>query len=160
MTEQVRLLLCHDCKSLEELPDYQGDPRGDILLTVLTDRHESAGIKHRGQLLRVDKKHWDSPSTKRAIENQIRESAGHTGLDTEFYATKNTFQEDALKCWEKHLRNPACGDYRSDKMILRPGTKADRKAAGLPESTMKTWLCSFCPVHSLVQQAKNEKNLK
>jgi len=160
--EQVRLLLCNSCKTTEELPDYQGDPRQDDLLRILTDRHKYPdGNKHFGQLLRVDKKHWDNKSTRRAIENQIRESAGHTGLDTEFYDTKNTFQEDAMTCWKtKHNSNPACGDYKSEKMRLLPGTARERRDLGLAPSTIKTYLCDFCPVKSMVQTAYFDKHIK
>jgi hypothetical protein len=158
MAERIRLLICNTCKTTEELPDYQGPPEHDVLLAALASRHVFPdGNKHLGHLADVEKQHWDSKATRRGIENQIRESAGHTGLDTEFYASKNTFQEDALKCWQQHNRTPACGDYKSDKKKLVPDTAKDRKDLGLSPSTVTNYLCQFCPVHSLVMQAKRDK---
>ncbi|MDX3260749.1 hypothetical protein PV336_16130 [Streptomyces sp. MI02-2A] len=160
MAEHVRLLQCLDCKTLEELPDYQGDPRGDHLLEVMVQGHKfPSGTEHRGHLHRVEKKHWDSPTTRATIEAQIREKSGHTGLDPNFYAAKNTFQEDAMSCWKAHQRNPGCSDYKTASKQLTPGTAAERKAAGLPKyrSAQDRFLCEFCPVHSLVVQAARKK---
>ncbi len=148
-TEHVRLLLCKTCGTMEELPDYEGRPEGDFLLQTLVERHPDH-IAH--PMLRVEKKHWDSPSTREAIIAQIRENTGHTGLDPAFYNAKNTFQEDAHACWKAHLRNPGCNDYMSSSKRLTPDTAAERKAAGLPKyrSPKDVYLCTFCPVHSLV----------
>lgn len=160
MAEHVRLLQCLTCKTLEELPDYQGDPRGDFLLQALVKPHRFPdGNEHFGQLHRVEKKHWDVPSTRESIEAQIREKSGHTGFDTEYYATKNTFQADAHSCWRAHNRNPGCSDYKTSSKRLTPGTAAERKAAGLPRynSPKDVFLCNFCPVHSLVVTAAREK---
>lgn len=159
-TEHIRLLQCLDCKSLEELPDYEGDPRGDFLLEALLKPHKFPdGNEHRGHLHKVEKKHWDSPATRKSIEAQIREKSGHTGLDPDYYATKNTFQEDAHRCFAAHNRNPACSDYKTDSKRLTPGTAAERKAAGLPKyrSPRDMYVCHFCPVHSMVVTAAREK---
>lgn len=159
----VRLLLCHECKSLEELPDFNGHPERDALLNALVSKHRyPSGTEHRGQLLRVEQKHWDSPSTREAIVAQIRSGAGHTGLDPAFYEAKNTFQEDAMSCWAKHLRNPGCNDYKSDEKLILPDTQADWKAAGIKRPQKlgngnDRYLCEFCPVHSLVVEAARAK---
>jgi len=153
MAENVRLLICMECKTTEQLPDFEGNPAADDTLNYAIIPHAyPSGEKHRGHLMKVEKKHWDSPSTRRAIENQIRESAGHTGLDTEFYATKDTLGEDALKCFNAHNRNPGCSDYRSSKKRLSAGTDAERKKLGLAPMPSKTFLCDFCPVKSMVQE--------
>jgi hypothetical protein len=156
----IRLLLCLACKSLEEMPDYVGNPDNDDVLTVLVSRHTQ---KHptqtnSGQLMRVEKKHWDSPSTRAAIEKQVRESTGHTGFDIGYYATKATFQDDAFKCWQAHNRTTDCGDYKAKKMLLQPDTNADRKAEGLDKYESKTYLCHFCPMESLVVTAARKKS--
>lgn len=158
MAEFVRLLLCFECKTTEQIPDYEGPSAADDTLTYAIHPHKyPTGTPHNGQLMRVEKKHWDSPSTRRAIENQIRESAGHTGLDTEFYATKDTLAEDAMKCWAAHNRNPGCSDYKSSKKRLSAGTDHERKKMGLLPLASKTYLCDFCPVKSIVQQKVFEK---
>ncbi|MGW0626182.1 hypothetical protein [Streptomyces sp. NPDC002758] len=156
MSEHVRLLLCKTCGSLEELPDYEGDPSRDWLLEALVKKHPDH-IAH--PMLRVEKKHWDSPSTRDTIIAKIRENTGHTGFDPAFYNAKNTFQEDAHACWAKHLRNPGCNDYKTASKRLTPDTAAERKAAGMPKytSAQDRYLCEFCPVHSLVVTAARRK---
>jgi hypothetical protein len=156
MAEHVRLLLCKTCGSLEELPDYEGDPSRDFLLEALVQKHPDH-IAH--PLMRVEKKHWDSPSTRDSIIAKIRENTGHTGFDPAFYNAKNTFQEDAHECWKKHLRNPGCNDYKTASKRLTPDTAAERKAAGLPKyrSPQDRFLCEFCVVHTLVVQSAREQ---
>jgi hypothetical protein len=163
MTEHVRLLICHICKSLEELPDFEGRPEDDHLLAVLAARHQHRenpeAAEKAGVLLKVEKRHWDSPSTREAIEARIRESSGYTGLDPRFYAAKETFKWDAFACWRAHRRDPDCNDYKSDSKILVPDTAAERKEAGLPKyhSRHTRYLCEFCPVHSLVTTAARKR---
>uniref|UniRef100_A0AAU3I9Z9 Uncharacterized protein n=1 Tax=Streptomyces sp. NBC_01393 TaxID=2903851 RepID=A0AAU3I9Z9_9ACTN len=156
MSEHVRLLLCKTCGSLEDLPDYEGDPSRDYLLEALVQKHPDH-VAH--PLMRVEKKHWDIKSTRDSIIAKIRENTGHTGLDPAFYNAKSAFQEDAHTCWQKHLRNPGCNDYKTASKRLTPDTAAERKAAGLPKyrSAQDRYLCEFCPVHSLVVQAAREK---
>jgi hypothetical protein len=150
MDTKIRLLQCHTCKTLEQMPDYQGDPERDDALIYHLDHHKFPdGTPHIGNLMDVAEKAWSNKSYRREIENRIRESSGHTGFDTEFYATKNTLAEDALTCFNRHLRNPGCGDYMTEPKRLNPGTDAERKAEGLPKYRSKTFLCHYCPVHSL-----------
>jgi hypothetical protein len=155
MADKLRLLQCLTCKTLEEVEYYEGNPEHDFLLNRLLERHKFPdGSEHFGHLHVVDAKDWAVQSYREGIEKEIREKSGHTGFSPEYYATKNTFQEDALTCWQKHLRNPACNDYKDDSKRLTPGTAAERKAAGLPSldrSPRDRYLCDFCPVHSLVK---------
>lgn len=157
--KKYRLLLCLECQTLEQLEDFQGDPRDDVILETLVSRHVfPSGEPHKGQLMDVAAKHWDSRATRAAIQRQIRESSGHTGLDSEFYAAKDTFTEDALKCFAAHNRNPVCPDYKSDAKIILPDTAGERRELGLSvKDRPKRWLCEFCPVHSLVKQAQYQK---
>jgi hypothetical protein len=156
MSDHVRLLLCHECKSLEKVDDYEGDPHNDWALRYVTDRHVfPSGEKHMGQLLRVEKKHWESESTRKAIEKQIRDSAGHTGLNQEFYDTKDTLGEDALTCYNRKGRNPNCSDYRDESKRLSAGTDKERRELGLQPLRANHFLCDHCPVHSMVMSYKN-----
>lgn len=162
MAEQVRLLQCNTCKSLEMLPDYEGDPRGDVLLETLVSRHVFPdGSRHFGNLHRLEKRHWDTESTRKEITAKIREESGHTGFDLSFYEAKATFQDDAFVCWAQHNRNPYCNDYKSDSKELKPDTSTDRKAAGIEKyhasGGARRYLCEFCPVDSLVKQAARKK---
>lgn len=161
MAEQIRLLRCDLCHTVEPLPDYDGPPEHDeVLAHLVATRHtERDGTLHIGKLLRVDKRHWDSPSTRDAIVARIREESGHTGLDPVFYATRDTYAEDALNCWSAHHRNPACNDYKSDRKKLTPATQAERRELGMAKfrSSLSRYLCEFCPVHSLVVEAARRK---
>ena len=159
----IRLLFCRNCKTLEELPDFEGDrPEDDILLQILTERHVSAGIPHNGQLMRVSLQFWAVDSIKKSITEQIFQN-GAPGLDAlmpGFYASKATFAEDALTCWGQHNRTLDCADYGSEKKRLVPDTKEARKDLGLapvgPDGP-RIFLCQFCPVHSRNVTKQREK---
>ena len=159
----IRLLACQQCKTIEELPDFEGPAEHDHLLNHSVQRHVTNGTPHIGQLFRVTEKDWANEDAKNEIAKRIaaKLEGGETGLGSPFYDLKNTYQADALACFKAHLRNPACSDYRSDSKRLTPGTAAERKAAGLPEyrSPQDRYLCDFCPVQSLVEQAARKKAL-
>lgn len=162
-TEQIRLLLCLECSTIEELPDYEGDPREDHLLEVLISKHEyPSGLRHLGDLIKLDKAVWDNKNSKREVIKQIRKgSGGIDEFDAKFYETKNTFMEDALHCWKvKHNRTINCGDYRSEPKRLVPDTKDDWKQAGVtrPKKTaFDRYLCDFCPYHRVVVETEKHK---
>lgn len=162
MTAKVRLLVCLDEKTIEELPDYEGPAeKDDTLNWLISNRHteRGSGLTHRGQLMDVEAKHWDNEKMRAQIIAQIREGAQFTGLDPSFYDAKNTLQEDAMTCWTRdHNRDPACSDYKSEKKLLKPDTKGDRADLGLSEYRSTTYLCDFCPVKSLVQKAYYDKS--
>lgn len=157
----TRVLRCDICRTLEPLPDYEGSPDFDHLLSRLLEAHKYPdGTEHFGLLFRVESRDWDSPSTREQIVKRIQEEAGYTGLDPDFYSVKQTFEYDALTCFQAHHRNPACNEYKSDRKMLTPDTKAERKEAGLSKYNKQVaprYLCEFCPVHSLVQQAARYK---
>lgn len=155
---EIRVLMCLVCGTLEELPLYDGDPDNDHLLQILCERHVfPSGEPHKGHLFRMPQLQWENPTIRKQIIEQMK-GGGSKGLDefdAEFYATKNTFQEDALACYNAHLRpTDGCSDYNSAKKILVPDTKAERKEAGLSAPSKapgpKNYLCQFCPVQSVV----------
>jgi len=161
MAENIRLLRCDDCLTVEPLPDYEGPPEQDeVLAHLIETRHtERSGLTHKGLTYLVEKRFWDSPCAREAIVARIREASGHTGLDPEFYTTRDTFTEDALACWAAHHRNPACNEYKSDRKKLTPATQQERKELGMGKfrSSLSRYLCEFCPVHSLVVEAARRK---
>ena len=156
---QIRLLVCRTCKSIEELPDYDGSPETDTLLNISVGRHQRPE-PHLGILMKFPFKYWAVPKIKEEIVKQIR--GGSTGLDVisdNFYETKSQFAEDAMNCWGLHLRPKGqCPDYKSDKKVLKPDTAADRKEAGLSMEVggPKVYLCDFCPVKSYNMRKHNE----
>jgi hypothetical protein len=157
----IRLLVCRDCKTIEELPDFDGDPRDDVLLNISVQKHQRP-IEHIGLLFKFPVKYWVVPKVQEEIIKQIR--GGSEGLDAfqkNFYATKMTFAEDAMTCYADHNRPKGqCADYKSDKKILKPDTASERKDAGLdkPGTTgPKVYLCDFCPVKSFNMAKFNEE---
>ena len=156
----IRLLVCRTCKSIEELPSHSGRPEDDVLLRISVDRH---GPEHVGVLYNVSALHWNSETMRAAIKEQI--TKGSSGLDvfgTNFYSTRMTFSEDAMACWEKHLRPKGqCSEFRSEKKRLLPDTKGERKDLGLsaPEhsSATRIYLCDFCPVRVYNEKMSREE---
>lgn len=161
---EVRLLHCSVCDSIEELPLYDGPPEQDHLLQILVDQHQfPSGEPHVGRLFRLPQLQWENPTARKQIIEQIKGggSAGIDEFDPEFYATRNTFSEDAMKCYNAHLRpTDGCPDYNTPPKRLLPNTKADRKELGLVDPANapgpKTYLCQFCPVHSVVTTKMRE----
>lgn len=160
---KIRLLFCMECKTLEELPDFEGHPDDDDLLSILIEKHKTLDTPHRGQLMSVPALLWAAPKYRDAIAKQIYEK-GAPGLQAimpGYYDIKNQFADDAMACWKQHNRTLNCSDYGSEKKILRPDTKADRKDLGLSPvgkgAGPATYLCQFCPVHAHVVTKKREK---
>lgn len=152
---QIRLLRCTHCKTLEELPDYQGDPREDHLLDHLVSEHQRRHPFHDEPdafLLRVSEEKWRNPRSRRSIHAQIwQDVKGEGGFVPEYYASKNTFVEDANKCHVQHNRQVPCIDWKVDRKRIGNPTKE-----GWREGRVKVYLCDFCPVASMVMQAKRE----
>lgn len=158
----IRILYCYVCDSFEELPAYFGRPENDHLLAVSVEKHVfPSGEEHKGRLFLFPEAYWQG-EMKKGIIDQIRGRSGGKGLasaDPTYYDTRNTFAEDALKCFSAHGRpDDGCGDYESPSKRLLPNTKAERKELGLPDPLSapgpKSFLCYFCPVHSAVQTRK------
>lgn len=161
---KLRLLLCRTCNVIEEIPDYDGPPSGDRVLSFFVEQHTDAtGTPHIGTLYVVEERMWSRPEVRKEIVRQIK-GGGSKGLDEfdeKFYDTRSTFHEDAMACYQQHLRpKEACPDWRSDTKILLPDTKADRKDLGLEAPSkspgVKTYLCDFCVVRTYYQNKVNE----
>lgn len=157
----IRVLVCRNCKTIEEMPDYDGDPATDTLLNILVSKHQQP-VEHIGLLMKFPFKYWAVPKIQAEIVKQIK--GGSEGLDayqTNFYATKNQFAEDAMSCYSDHLRPKGqCADYKSDKKLLKPDTDVERKEAGLAKAGTtgpKIYLCDFCPVKSFNMKKHNEE---
>lgn len=151
---KIRLLYCYNCKSIEELPDFEGRPEDDTLLEILVEKHQSAGIPHNGFLSKIGVKIWSVESYRKEIIKNLRDRVGGglADLDPDYYTTKATFYEDAMKCYSEHRRpKESCPDWRASNKRLIPKSTAElRKEIGL-ESAAKSagtnvFLCDFCPV--------------
>lgn len=152
---QIRLLVCAQCKTIDELPDFNGPPEHDVVLTYAIENNHTdrlTGLGHLGgQLFKVPVQHWANPEVQAKTKKQISEGTrGLDEVDNNFYDTRSTFYDDAMKCFGQHKRpKGACGDYKSDSKRLLPNTNKERKDLGLAkvsETGPKVWLCQFCPV--------------
>lgn len=162
---KIRLLICHDCGSIEELPWFEGPPEHDDTLNYRDAAHRfPSGTWHSRVLADVPKDQWEKPTYRDEIVRQIAIAAGApgsgAGMGQSWYDVKANFEQDAIACWKAHKRTTDCGDYRAESKRLLPDTAADRRAEGLPSRARylpNTWLCSFCPVQSLVTTKYREK---
>lgn len=162
---KIRLLYCYVCKTIEELPDFEGNPDDDVLLQVLIEKHESAGIPHTGFLSKIGVKLYSRPEVrKQVIENlRNRVGGGLADIDPDYYTTKATFGEDAMKCFNLHLRPvQGCYEYKDEKKRLIPkGTDDIRKELGLDtaakSASTKVYLCDFCPAKTYVVEQNRKK---
>ena len=147
----MRILYCRTCDVIEEIPDWMDGPNTDPYLPPLADvKHKD----HYGQLFRLPIGLWLMDDQKRHIIDQIKGGQGAKGLgvvDESYYDTRNTFQEDALQCFQRHQRpKDQCMDWRDESKRLLPATAQERKEAGLPALTggPRVYLCEFCPVRA------------
>ena len=161
---KIRLLFCNNCKTIDELPDYEGRPEDDYLLQIMVEKHQSNDVPHAGRLMKVPLALWVVPDIKDAIVKQIYEklAPGFNALMPGFYETKSQFAQDAMTCYNQHLRpKGGCPDYGSDKKLLLPDTAKDRKELGLAplkdSGAPKTYLCQFCPVHTFMVTQQRKK---
>ena len=151
---KIRLLYCYNCKTIEEIPDFEGHPDDDVTLQILVERHESAGIPHTGFLSKIGVKLYSRPEVKKQVIENLRNRVGGglADLDPDYYTTKATFSDDAMKCYSEHLRpKESCYDWRAKNKRLVPKNTAElRKEAGLMSAAKSAgtnvFLCDFCPV--------------
>lgn len=171
----VRLLFCGKCKTAEVLDDYNGPPemadRFDVVLQIAVQGHQDGveRIPHApAALVKMTKAEYDNPKIREATIKQVQESFdpnAETGLGSVAYAMRDNFRADALDCFSKHNRNPACGDYRAPHKRLVPDTNAERRDAGMAaakdydknDPNLTKFLCDYCPVQSMVMQAARKK---
>lgn len=119
-----------------------------MLLEHLLEKHKFPnGLEHIGKLADVVEADWRDSYKRNMILEKIKEAtATSTGFSSEFYATKQTYLDDALKCYSRHGRpKEGCGDYcDGDKRIGNP-TRVGW------ETGPRVFLCHFCPVESYIQ---------
>jgi hypothetical protein len=173
-TEFILLLVCKTCKTIEEIPyaksgKYLGEGKYDQtdnpFLADVAGPHERKGCQ--GILTDVNVVYWMTPKVKESIVAQIKEQfTGKenpltAGLGSDFYDLKDTFSADAMGCWRIHNSPKGqCSDYKVERKLLKPNTAKERREANLAESTIKVFLCDFCPVKMYNQQkAYKERGL-
>ena len=151
---QLRLVRCTDCKSIEELPDFEGNPANDVLLDdLLTKSHiYASGTTHEVALIKVPERLWRDDKVRPRIVEQLSAGAskGLDEFDADHYATRDTYREEALKCFDRHHRPKGadCLDYRDQSKRLGNPTSEGWKTGP------RVFLCQFCPVQTQVDRAK------
>jgi len=168
MGPQLRLLQCWDCKTVEELPDFEGHPDNDVTLHYVDEKHGGRTEQpHYRTLHRVEQRVWEDRAAKRQlIEGMWKDT---TGFTPSYYDVKNTLQEDAVKCHIAHHRSVPCLDYRDSSKRLTNPTRSmrERLAKDMPRSFHGdrdaiakggpvTYLCDYCPVRVAVDYAKRK----
>lgn len=162
---RLRLLICHDCNSVDVLPWYEGPPEYDDTLNYRLASHQGPRDErtgepryyHRGTMATVAEASWDDPDKRRQILSELSKAhaGGEVGLGSKMYHARSNFKDDAIACWKAHNRTQNCEDYKSEKKRLVPDTKGERKDLGLDTKSSRrpgTSLCVFCPYHSVVMQ--------
>lgn len=159
MLPRKRLLHCHTCKTIEELDDFSGPADYDTILQYALDKHRRPnGEPHIGRLYPIEGKIWALQNLREAIIAQLKGggSLGLASVWSDYYDVKDTLSEDAMTCFNKHLRPPAdCHDWRSKSKELTPGTQKERKEVGLSAPRVTTYLCDFCPVNQHYEKKRN-----
>ena len=162
MSDKIRLLICKTCGSAEELPYYEGPVVYDHWLEAAVKRHPG---HLAGGLFNIDiDSFWNTPQKRKvtleSLHKQLELPGTAKGLGSAFYDLRSTYLDDAMRCWKGFNRttDPGHCDYFKENKRLLPPTKEDRTELGLdPKDRPNTFLCQFCPVHSLVLQKKKEK---
>lgn len=152
---EIRLVVCKDCKSIEELPPYGGPVTKDILLEDTLSRHMTEWSTHEVALIKVPESYWKNDKVRDRIVKQISQG-GSKGIEElegaeDYYGTRDTYREDALKCFDRHQRPKAgCIDYQNpDKRIGNPTSEGWKTGP-------RVYACNFCPVQSWVDVKKAE----
>jgi hypothetical protein len=152
------------------MSEFDGPPEYDQELTYLVEKHRFPdGSEHFGNLIpAVEIKgnngevrdatwdDWNNPDFQNYLRKEmslVTRPGKALGLGVEYYAAKDTFKEDAGKCYQRHNRpTEGCSDYRSDSKRLIPDTKRERREIGLDKPRSNRSLCEFCVVHVWVQE--------
>ncbi len=155
-TEKVRLLICHVCGTIDEIPWYEGNPKDDRLLEYRLANHKfPSGEPHTGDLAVVNQADWKVKHVRNQILQKLGEGRQAAGLGDDFYSLKDNFQADAMTCWKAHNHTTNCTDYHRESKRLVPDTRGDRKELGLsPKARPNIWLCDFCPVQGHIDSKK------
>jgi hypothetical protein len=171
VSDFLRLVLCHDCQSVQETPwcgeSAQCQHPGCLepLEARLREHRYADGRPHIGDLGSVPKELWDKKSERPGVLREIEKFSGPpgsgAGMGVSSYDLRSNFEADAMACWKRHNRTKDCADYKTPKMLLLPDTRAERKELGLPVGARPSFhLCSWCPVESIVQTKRNSEKFR
>jgi hypothetical protein len=106
MKNPIRLLVCDTCKTVEEMPPYSGDPRGDTWLREKEKAHllpSGTGFHGEYHIARIEQDKWIENKTE-IIRQMVQEFSKYapagfgSGLGQAMYDLKDNYSLDAMKC--------------------------------------------------------------
>jgi hypothetical protein len=158
-----RLLVCRECRTIDELPLYDGpkelearDPILDNVVRRHVQKHGDLSTEAAALLVAPEDvcncaKCRGQATFWQGHRDDVLKGLGErwTGFHPEHYATFDTYREDALRCYSLHRRPKGtdCIDYQVDNRRLTPEAWKGREV----------FLCDFCPVNSAVETAKRHR---
>lgn len=158
----MRLLRCETCHTIEQLPD---PPKGvnpnnihegeDPLLDEMVARHTDHGVPHIGSLVQIGEAEWANESVRKQVLERL--GIGAEGLGAEIYDLKDTFHDDALKCFAEHNRPERCIDWKADSKKLGRPTREGQRFQKEFFKAPAVFLCDFCPVATQVAVRQREQ---
>jgi len=102
---KIRILICKTCKSIQPLPDFEGNSDHDETLHARVAEHQYPGSRptrgHDMDLGRVSERSWNDPGKRQQMLREIGQNVGlgsGDGLGIELYDIKGNFMDDAMKC--------------------------------------------------------------
>lgn len=167
--EIPRLIVCSKCRTIDEIPSEPDDieyyvrrHEPEPLLLRAMAKHDHGVMRIGGKdpeilVMQVDDTAWTKPDNRTRILAELKKNL--TGFEPEFYATRDTFKEDAMRCFNLHQRpKEGCIDYQDDSRLLTPASWLTEKPEKLskrekdlvPPTRKPVYLCHFCPVQSHV----------
>lgn len=163
----MRLLYCNVCRSVDEVPDYEGPEKVDPLVEKVLMKHNLRDpMAHGGQstlpfrLAQCSTEDW--MMHREVVLKRLNEDITQCGFPAWMGESHNTFIEDAHQCWRKHRwpkEGQPCLDYWSEsKRIGRP-TEEGRRALkdNYKLGPQDPHLCQWCPYHTVVTTEKRHR---
>jgi hypothetical protein len=156
-----RLLVCRQCKTIDTFPLYDGPKEleaEDPILDGMVRRHVQMHGDINPEVAALFTVGEDKCNCKQCHGMFTMWEAHHdlvlkglqerwTGFHPEWYATKDTLKEDAMRCYNLHRRPKGadCIDWMDDSRRLTPESWPKDKTV---------YLCHFCPVATAVVTKK------
>lgn len=130
---------------------YDGPAEYDMELIEIINRHlaqadDPRPESHISMIFRTDEETASKLDVETSVKNELMKN------EVWMRDFRDELKVEALKCFNKHNRNPQCSDYESpDKTIGRK--------VGVPKEKWQ-YLCYYCPVHSkVIESVRHAKGM-
>lgn len=139
-----RLLVCQSCGVMYKMRPFDGPAEYDMELIEIINRHLAQASdprpeSHISQIFRVDPDTADKLDVETAVKKEL--------MKNEIWMRdfRDELKVEALKCYDRHNRNPNCSEYCDD-------SKTIGRKIGVPKEH-RQYLCMYCPVQAKVTEA-------